>query len=191
MKIFLINTLLLVALTGCFAINQPYIWKDERVDVSKAQTFSWIAEHPLGYHQIHTNVSKNLEESLMRNTREILEANGMTYTDNHLDSDLNISFAIGAKTREIRPISNFPPAISGDDSEAFLTRYDLGYDYIEGQLCIEFHDPSTNQPYWHGTIDDIVLPDENVFEDETVQKILTLILAEYPAVAKEHKATME
>lgn len=180
MRIALFILLVSISLTGCVAVNQPYIWIDEHADISQAKTFSWIAKHPLGYHQVHTNVSKGLEDSLMHHTRQLLEARGMVFTPNHLDSDLNISFAVGAKTREIRPISNFPPAISGDDSEAFFLTYDLGYDYIQGQLCIEFHDPLTNAPYWHGTIDDLVLPDQNVFEEETVKKILSLILAEFP-----------
>ena len=183
-----IGILSLVLLAGCGSLHHPYIWQDESIKLESFTTFSWITDHPLGFHQIQTNTDYDLEDILKSQTISLLEEKGMRFVSGRTVADVNISFAVGAKTRSVVPIRQFPPAISGDETDTSLTHYpDLGYDYLEGQLCIEFHDPLTNQPLWHGTIDDVLLPDKDAFNRELVTQILTIILSKYKTSSNELK----
>ena len=177
---------MLIWLAGCQSVEQAQVQYDAGADYSNVHTFTWITDRPLGFHRIDpgTTVNPALEASLKKNTREYLEQKGFRFVDTLDDADLAISFSVGSQIWRPPPRNRYPNAISGDEGDIW-TGYWAGatvedVDYLEGQICVYVHDVGTGNTIWHGTVRDIRLESEDIFDEAVVEKILGKILAEFP-----------
>ncbi len=173
-------------LSGCSTLEPAVVQYDSGADYQGLQSFTWITDRPLAFHQVDQNaiVDPVLESSLKKISGDLLAAKGFHFVNNLEDADLAVSFSVGARTRKLAPRDRFPDAISGDERDEWL-----GYwadsniesvDYLEGQICIEFHDVRTRKPIWHGTVRDILLDSGEVFDESVVQTVVVKILDKFP-----------
>ncbi len=176
----------LAGLAGCQSMERAQVQYDSGADYSEVSTFTWITSRPLAFHRIDpaADVNPMLESSLKRHTRDFLTRKGFRYVDNLDEADLAISFSVGARTWRPTIRNRYPVAVSEDERDAWVgywldaTIDDL--DYLEGQVCVDVHDTSTRQTIWHGTVRDIRLESEAVFDDATVKTIVGKIIDEFP-----------
>ena len=69
----------LMLLGGCQSVPETTFDYDRTVDFARYQTFSWINDHPLGFHSMESHAGPLLERPLMEATRELLPSKNSTF----------------------------------------------------------------------------------------------------------------
>ncbi len=175
-----------LVLTGCSTLEQADVQYDSGADYSGMQSFTWITDRPLAFHQVDPSaiVDPILESSLMKISAQLLQDKGFRFVNNLEEADLAVSFSVGARSRKLASRDRSPDAISGDERDEWLGYWAdsniQNVDYLEGQICIEFHDVKSRKPIWHGTVRDILLDSDEVFDESVVQNLVVKILDKFP-----------
>ena len=148
---------------------------DNSVDFSGYETFSWIDPNPLIRAVTTRPLSPLVEQRLMSDTREILEARGLRFESNPAAADLAVAFSIGS--REGLRITSYPTR-----SFQSAPRGRRGYrwndywggsrvrsqSYTEGQLAVDLFDVVTARPVWHGTTATRITRNDRAEPDEVI-----------------------
>lgn len=185
----------LLALAGCQSTRTAFDY-DKDVDFGSYRTYSWISANPLGFHTMESHASTLLEQRLMTSTRQSLADKGLRYIDDPAAADLLVAFTVGSRER-ITQGSYEDPMIGG--------YYGYGRDYaggdyldygsgnywhdnaqllrvsMEGQVCIDLFDRQARRPVWHGTARETVAGPDVEYWRDSVDRIVSLIVAGYPA----------
>lgn len=180
--------ILLSVSAGCQSARTVFDY-DDQVDFGRYQTFSWISENPLSFHEMDSHTSTLLEQQLIEAAQKNLAGKGLRFVENPTDADLLVSFTVGSRER----------IIARDYYDPHLDSYYGSYNYggrsywadnsqllrvtREGQVCVDVFDRELERPVWHGTsLEKIKTPDMQYWRDN-VDRIVTLIIAGYPTIA--------
>jgi uncharacterized protein DUF4136 len=183
---------LLMLLAGCqsTATNFDY---DERVDFRRYQTFGWISPTPLSFHTMDSHASTLLEQRLMEATQKRFGEKGLQYVEDPTQADLLVSFTVGSR-EQISVRDYYDTAVGGYYGGDYYGGYGYGYGgsaywagnartlrvINKGQVCIDLFDRQAKRPVWHGTArENVKKPDVEYWRD-SVDRIVTLIVAGYP-----------
>lgn len=182
-----ISLAMLVLLAGCESVPTDFDY-DERVDFRRYQTFSWISANPLSFHTMETHASTLLEQRLMEAARKRFEDKGLRFIEDSTRADLLISFTVGS--REQISVSTaggyYGSDYYGGDGYGYGgSAYWSGNAQSlrvtnEGQVCIDLFDRQAKRPVWHGTSRETVTAPDVAYWRDSVDRIVTLIVAGYP-----------
>jgi len=189
--ICVITLISLSLLTACQSPQEAQIRFDNNADFGSIKTFAWVTDQPLAFHRLDkATIAPELEEKLKTYTRAVLINKGLTFIENPELADIAVSFSVGSRIIKVPTLDRYPPAISGEDLyESGLNDRLRAYNmidktYLEGQICVDFHSISRKQTLWHGTVPDIRLTSEELFDESLLELILDKILAEFPPKTK-------
>ena len=173
--------------TGCAATMRATTDFDRTVDFSAYQTFSWIDANPLIRSVTQRPLSPLVERRLMSNTKDLLTAKGLRFTEDPAEADLAVAFTIGS--RDGIRIDSFPSrGIHARPSGPRRNTW-RGYwtgstvttrQYTEGQLAVDIFDLAEARPVWHGTASRQITLAEREAPDELIREALEAILKDFP-----------
>ena len=171
---------LTVLLGACSSIPSAMFDYDRENSFRNYETFSWISEHPLAFHQLDSHVSPILEKRLVDITRPLLERRGLRFVENVNSADLTVAFTIGTR-EEVRWNQYSSGAISGDYWGYYWSGSSVeNWTYYEGQVCVDIFDAKAKRPIWHGTVTDSIRGDIEDFSTKDLRNVLEAIIAGYP-----------
>jgi uncharacterized protein DUF4136 len=194
---WVMGLLCLGVLSGCQSTSTNFDF-DDRVDFRRYQTFSWISENPLSFHTMESHASTLLEERLMESARTSFAGKGLRYVEDPAEADLLVSFSVGSRERIISR-DFYDSNIGGYYGGDYYGGYGYGYggssywasnsrrlgSIYKGQVCVDLFDRQAKRPVWHGTARETVKKPDVEYWRDSVDRIVSLIVAGYPATDRD------